>query len=584
MDEQEYKRLNPGIASLDILDVSSYYTETGFWVGHQRGGLQVNDPYDYNFLKKYGYHADALIGWIALLGKTNKEAFVITQVKLLIGDILLKVGWYLQNEIPGSTDQNLSLLLESILYAKGCEGLIAVDSHSYLLLIAAVLLAMRRRNMWEATSELMAKIQAELSEVSTPNPTPCLRVLLDYSKFLNSPCDMPLIGKIPILPPSFADVELLTCAKLAELGYESLVLTDNGTDVEVPFYLTSIDSPSGDLRMLPYAHRDSVGVRIDEAIITPEGYVLVDEKFLIHDILLTNIGKCPYNEGENMHVRAIDGGKAFLQMPQNDIEYIDDSCILLGSRIHRIGHFQLDTMPHCRIIDALRQKKLIKDRPSILYKPVWEVASDVTYYIHDQLFEPGDRRSLAKKFYKVKSLWILSTPLHSSNAGYPHSFTLADPDRSISSASYEYAKDKLDNAIKATNAGGLGPDRIYISRDDALNNNDIRSRILNLPEFESLLSSRGFAKISLGSITLLERMRLFGSAKIVCGVGGSGLFSIVFAPKSSVLIDIQAQSDSQQGAFNIASGIGYKHCPYQIEVIDGVAWMRIDLDYLSSVI
>jgi capsular polysaccharide biosynthesis protein len=76
-----------------------------------------------------------------------------------------------------------------------------------------------------------------------------------------------------------------------------------------------------------------------------------------------------------------------------------------------------------------------------------------------------------------------------------------------------------------------GPDKIFVSRATAKN------RVCrNADDVEAVFARHGFAIVQPEHMDLAEQAALFRDARVVAGLGGSGLFSLLYATRLRTLI------------------------------------------------
>lgn len=105
----------------------------------------------------------------------------------------------------------------------------------------------------------------------------------------------------------------------------------------------------------------------------------------------------------------------------------------------------------------------------------------------------------------------------------------------LNSTSYKstlaYFKDALFKPKNQNNVEGF--ERLYISREDAS-----WRKVKNEVEVMNVLSTKGFKKIVLSSLTVQEQINLFSSAKVIIGANGAGLANIMFCQPGTKIIQL----------------------------------------------
>ncbi|MEH7492520.1 glycosyltransferase family 61 protein [Neobacillus niacini] len=86
---------------------------------------------------------------------------------------------------------------------------------------------------------------------------------------------------------------------------------------------------------------------------------------------------------------------------------------------------------------------------------------------------------------------------------------------------------------KGSISKGTGYERIFISREDA------RHRpLLNENEVFNVLEKYGFKKVKLSTLSFIEKIKLFQSAKVIVSPHGAGLTNIVFCTPATKVIEL----------------------------------------------
>ena len=95
------------------------------------------------------------------------------------------------------------------------------------------------------------------------------------------------------------------------------------------------------------------------------------------------------------------------------------------------------------------------------------------------------------------------------------------------------------------------PDRIFVSRRGAM-----RRRCLNGPELESRFEAAGFTVVYPEDLPLPEQVRLFSSASVVAGYGGSGMINMVYSSGPATRIVVAARSYWPTNEYHLAAMFG----------------------------
>ena len=85
---------------------------------------------------------------------------------------------------------------------------------------------------------------------------------------------------------------------------------------------------------------------------------------------------------------------------------------------------------------------------------------------------------------------------------------------------------------KGANKAEKNPEKLYICRESKYR------RVLNEPEIIAALSEQGFAIVRLESLSFLEQVALFATAKVVISPHGSGLTNIVFCQPGTKVLEL----------------------------------------------
>jgi Glycosyltransferase 61 len=83
-------------------------------------------------------------------------------------------------------------------------------------------------------------------------------------------------------------------------------------------------------------------------------------------------------------------------------------------------------------------------------------------------------------------------------------------------------------------------ERIYISREDAN-----WRKIANEDEVVNYLSKKGFRKVVLSSLPLMEQIKIFSSARIIVSPNGAQLGNVVFCDPGAIIIELFSQTTDE---------------------------------------
>ena len=95
---------------------------------------------------------------------------------------------------------------------------------------------------------------------------------------------------------------------------------------------------------------------------------------------------------------------------------------------------------------------------------------------------------------------------------------------------------------------------LYISRSRAK-----RRRISNEDEVFDLLKLKGFEKVNLEELKLMDQVKLFQEARMVIGCHGAGLANIMFMQKNQTVIELKSNNNNYWCYFSLARVFGLKY-------------------------
>ncbi len=125
--------------------------------------------------------------------------------------------------------------------------------------------------------------------------------------------------------------------------------------------------------------------------------------------------------------------------------------------------------------------------------------------------------------YQVNQLFVpnMSTVIH-DNYNSPVAY---DKDVLISPTAIHYMREKILQKLGCANQKGFR--KIFISRKQSEHR-----RLLNLPEIENLLMSRGFEIVFPEALTFANQVKLFAQAELVVGQTGAGFVNLMWCPEN----------------------------------------------------
>jgi capsular polysaccharide biosynthesis protein len=95
---------------------------------------------------------------------------------------------------------------------------------------------------------------------------------------------------------------------------------------------------------------------------------------------------------------------------------------------------------------------------------------------------------------------------------------------------------------------------LYVSRGKAK-----RRKIKNEDEVFGLLKLKGFEKVNLEELKLMDQVKLFQEARIVMGCHGAGLANIMFMQKNQTVIELKSDKNNYWCYFSLARVFGLKY-------------------------
>lgn len=133
---------------------------------------------------------------------------------------------------------------------------------------------------------------------------------------------------------------------------------------------------------------------------------------------------------------------------------------------------------------------------------------------------------------------------------------------------------KLKNKI-------LAP-RIYIDRSRGKTRNT-----RNYAQLQELLEPQGFKWKSTETLSFEEQATLFANAEVIVAPHGAGISNILFAPKSSVIIELFPRGRSwrtRQTFYQLSQALGMHHYVLICDTLDENETMHVPIDQLSRIL
>ena len=563
--------------SLSLEPIQRHYQDFGFWEGVQLSACSILGQYDLNGYLRLGHPILALDGWASLVGLTDKDEQV--------GARLLEAFKATQDVLDLPLSHPIDFLALGVATITALEhALIAILQNEVIHkgelvgLVNTACLGLRTFKMWERSIGIVNLLGIEtIAERATASDPNAIDLLEFYNYYLDPQRQpLPYRGSVFTCPSDRQQLLFASCSDLELKGCYVHLFETPSIDINVPViaFANLYDASSTIVRRdVKFKHRELFAVRIDQAKISPDGFVVVNNQYLLADDISNALPQRKPRRGNGGYISAIDSGSVVVGPIFEPIEKLNAQAVLLSSWIHQVGHFQIDTMPQLFMLDQLRSIKLLNERPSIVYRKIIEYSQDMVYAIYDMIFRTGDRYTLSNRFFlEVEELWVFNTPLDGRG-------------KSVNATAYRHSKEQLDIELNKLSRSSDLPKKLFISRKDAQNTRNVRTRILNYPQFEDLLFKLGFHSCVMSELPVSLRIDLFRQADVVCGVHGSGLFNAVLMPQGSHVVDLQPPGGAYGlGLLSILSGLNYHACPTSIELVDGVDWSRIEIDYLASIL
>jgi hypothetical protein len=95
---------------------------------------------------------------------------------------------------------------------------------------------------------------------------------------------------------------------------------------------------------------------------------------------------------------------------------------------------------------------------------------------------------------------------------------------------------------------------LYVSRDKAK-----RRKITNEDDVFELLKLKGFEKVNLEDLKLIDQVKMFQEARTVIGCHGAGLANIMFMQKNQTVIELKSKNNNYWCYFSLARVFGLKY-------------------------
>lgn len=188
---------------------------------------------------------------------------------------------------------------------------------------------------------------------------------------------------------------------------------------------------------------------------------------------------------------------------------IESAVSLVGPFVRTYFHWFVDYLPRLSGVEAY--ERATDEEPAVVYPkdpPSWLLDSLSLLVDEDRLIEWHEDRC------RVGSLIVPSVRRSSSHQVF-------------STDALEWVRNKILEEVRPSSDG---PNRIYISRDDAK-----ERRVENETAVLDLLSEYGFQRFTLSELSFREQVRLFHGAEFIVAPHGSGLTNVLWAENSQVV-------------------------------------------------
>jgi len=126
--------------------------------------------------------------------------------------------------------------------------------------------------------------------------------------------------------------------------------------------------------------------------------------------------------------------------------------------------------------------------------------------------------------------------------------------------------------------GDQGPRRLYVSRS-----NTLFRRLINEDELLPIIRGLGFEVVRPEQLSLMEQIRTFQSANIICGVFGAGLANVIFSHSGTSLLELHEPMNAPRPWFwQMTSVLGHEYqCLTGQFIGDDVAY-ELNPDFMLS--
>lgn len=170
---------------------------------------------------------------------------------------------------------------------------------------------------------------------------------------------------------------------------------------------------------------------------------------------------------------------------------------------------------------------------------------------YDYLLTPTDKSYQREMLELLKIPQAKILPANNYPAIYPETIITSN-----SSSRYAFRSDYINFLRTKMNIpeGVNGKKRIFISRGKR----GVRS-IINEKSLFDYLEEKGFRKYTLEALTLKEQIKLFMDAEIIIAPHGAGLIHLIWAPKSTVVLELFHKSYTNQCFRALAQQCGHKY-------------------------
>ncbi len=108
-------------------------------------------------------------------------------------------------------------------------------------------------------------------------------------------------------------------------------------------------------------------------------------------------------------------------------------------------------------------------------------------------------------------------------------------------------------------AGDAGPRRLFVSRRGFTQRTGSTRALTNEDEVAAAFKERGFVVVEPETLEFDDQVRLFGSAEVVAGPGGVGLYNVVFSAPGTKVITLQGTPSFANEHANLFASLGHRY-------------------------